>query len=82
MRSITKVIDNMIELIPNEEEYFIATLRSLKSSAEYTSPETMGLRWHNVAIALCEEFGEDRPTEGWQFEVWKEWMGPNWSDYT
>lgn len=81
MRKLTEVIDNMVDLIPNHEINFITELESMRSSAAYCAPEQMVQWWLAVAHLLEDELGEEAPTSGWEFEVWKEWMGPTWEEY-
>lgn len=82
-RDLVKVIDRMVEVIPVSEDILLKQLDSARSSALYTSPETMGLRWARVAELLqdrfCEYVGEV-PQEpkldagSWEEQVFNIWM--------
>lgn len=75
-RILTEVIDKMLLVIPASETSLIAALRSCRSSAEYTAPEMMGLRWEKTATALIGHFGEvPKINEPWEREVVDIWMG-------
>lgn len=79
MRNLIEVIDQMITQIPSDEQLLINELYSNRESAEFSSPETMGLRWENTAEALeglGEPPGGEPPwNEEWKNKVYDIWMG-------
>lgn len=55
MRDITKVIQKIIDCIPDDfkdKEELIKELNNRKESAYYTAPEAMFLRWQEVSYIL------------------------------
>lgn len=73
MRSLTKVIDQILEVIPDSEIDVAYELLDLKSSAEYAAPELMSLWWRETADFLSEnvtDFSQD-----WQDRVFKIFTG-------
>ena len=80
-RKLVDVLDNMIDLVPSHEDVLVTELRRIRSSAAYCSPEMLGQWWSHTANFLWGWFGDEPPTQGWEFEVWKEWMGPTWEEY-
>jgi hypothetical protein len=83
MRNLVEVIDRMKAVIPTTEVRLLNQLESARSSALYTSPETIGLRWGVVAELLEDRFCEDvggQPQEpkfeagSWEQQVFNIWM--------
>lgn len=77
MRNLLEVIDQMLEVIPETEEDLIISLKSNRRSAEFTSPETMSLRWD----VTCETLKNELPVvdsiddfNEWQKKVYNIWM--------
>lgn len=86
MRKLEEVIDQMLAVIPADEDHLRATLESHRRSAEFSSPELLQLRWRETALELedtfCEEIdGEVQPPKlepgSWQEKVFKIWMNQN-----
>jgi hypothetical protein len=76
MRNLVTVIDQMLNVIPTENTSFIIALTSRRSSAEYSAPELMGLRWRSVSETLEDHIPQDATIwTDWQKEVVKIWMG-------
>lgn len=74
-RDIVEVIEQMEEKVPASEKDFLERLKSLRRSAEYSSPETMVLRWEQTGLALAGTFPKDFDDfEDWQKEVYDIWM--------
>lgn len=73
MRSLDKVIDQMIPLIPVEEDDLIKELLSVKQSAVIAAPEAVYIHWQRVADAFSGRFGTP-PTSGWGLEIINIWM--------
>lgn len=83
MRKLEDVIDQMLAVIPADQDHLRATLENHRSSAIFSSPETLQLRWQGTAMDLedtfCEEIdGEVQPPKlepgSWQEKVFKIWM--------
>ena len=74
MRHLPNVIEKMLSWIPWENTVLIASLEDIMDSANYAPPEGMNLWWRQVAHVLCEEFGSQPPTDGWQGKVIDIWM--------
>lgn len=79
MRSLVKVIDQMLCVIPASEGRLIAQLKSNQTSAEYTSPETIGFRWKTTAETLFDRFGDTDEKElmaegSWTKRLFEIWM--------
>lgn len=73
MRSLTKVIDQILEVIPNSEVDVAYELLVIKSSAAYAAPEMMSIWWRETADFLNEnvtDFSQD-----WQDRVFKIFTG-------
>ena len=73
MRSLTKVIDQILEVIPDSEIDVAYELLDLKSSAAYAVPEMMSIWWRETADFLNEnvtDFSQD-----WQNQVFKIFTG-------
>lgn len=67
MRSLTIVIDRMLEVIPNDEIDLARGLLDLKSSAEYAAPEIMSFWWNETAEYLNYTVGNS--TAEWAGKV-------------
>lgn len=74
MRNLIKVIDEMLEVIPDTETDLIAQLRSVQKSARYAAPEMAGYWWRIGEDALMRTV--PNPTDGWQKR-----MAAIWNDY-
>jgi hypothetical protein len=83
VRKLEEVIDQMLMVIPGDQDHLRATLVSHRSSALFASPELVQLRWRETAMELedtfCEEIdGEVQPPKlepgSWQEKVFKIWM--------
>jgi len=75
MRDITKVIDQVIELIPSgsKNESLKKKLLSIKESATYSPPELMRERWLEASIVLDSEIRDSRA--GWKKKIHMLWTG-------
>lgn len=79
MRNLIEVIDQMLCVIPTSETRLIAQLKSNRTSAEYTSPETIGFRWQTTSETLFDRFGDvdekELMAEGsWTKRLFEIWM--------
>jgi hypothetical protein len=83
MRSLERVIDQMLEVIPADETHLIAQLKNSKYSIDYCPPECIGQIWKRCAISLQDRFCKE--VEGrilppvfipnsWQEQVFNIWM--------
>lgn len=52
MRKLEEVIDQMLMVIPGDQDHLRATLVSHRSSALFASPELVQLRWRETAMEL------------------------------
>lgn len=69
-RDLTKVINQMLAVIPYTEVSLIRALESVQSSAAFSAPEIMGVRWKRCAEVLSHGIPVD-PNRwlDWQREV-------------
>lgn len=78
MRDLCKVIENMLEVIPTTETGFIQGLKSCHSSAAFSAPELMGLRWERT-VEVMQDYMPDNSDahtwEEWQRQVIDAWQG-------
>lgn len=83
MRSLEKVIDQMMDVIPLTERRLRNSLRAYKGSVLYCPPESMYIWWRRVAVELEEEFCEEKDgviqppklaKDSWQEQVFNIWM--------
>lgn len=86
MRKLEEVILQMLLVIPGDQDHLRATLESHRSSALFSSPETLMFRWEQTALELeatfCEAIdGEVQPPKlepgSWQEKVFNIWMDIN-----
>ena len=75
MRNLPEVIDQMLAVIP-EGHAIVPVLADIKSSAQFTAPETEVTWWHTVSDTL-QEFLGDPTTDEWKQEVAKIFAGEN-----
>ena len=67
MRNLYKIIDNMLEVIPEENERLIYSLKDIQSSFAFSSPEMVSFWWNECANILNSEI-PDR-LENWHFKL-------------
>ena len=77
MRDICVVIDNIIVVVPEEQERLHHELQSIRSSAEFSSPENMGLSWKRLNDECNNALPEDNEgckllQEEWHFQMIEE----------
>lgn len=58
-RNLDVVIQQILRLVPETETAFLADIADVRSSLAYTSPESMGLRWRQMADCLEDNFPVD-----------------------
>jgi hypothetical protein len=71
MRSLVAVIDRIVDVVPSYEQSFLADLDSIRSSAMFSSPETMSLHWMRLgesAYLYCNGNLTDK-MDPWQIQV-------------
>lgn len=68
-RNIMDVIDTLLCIIPEGEQWFINELKSIKDSASYNPPEAQYLGWERLVEASMDAYGASYPTADWQFNV-------------
>lgn len=74
-RDLTRVIDRMIACIPaGQGATLVKDLEGIKSSAAYTAPEVMAVRWQEGANLLLQYLGPTEPTEGWRLNLVNVWL--------
>jgi hypothetical protein len=54
MRDFYNTIQKVIEMIPEENQEFLQSLKSVQDSSLYTAPEMMGERWFQASKILGE----------------------------
>lgn len=74
MRNLIDVIDQMLSVLPTNEESLRKDLFGRKDSCFYTAPEAMSYRWEEVANILVNRFGKTEPISGWQKKIVDIWM--------
>jgi ribosomal protein L6P/L9E len=73
MRDLVKVIDKMIEIIPENNNTLILQLKNLQGSVLFSAPELMKFRWEQCAEILNDNISG--VTEDWQKELQKVFSG-------
>ena len=68
MRNIVAVINKMLKEIPVTEAGFRGELESIKTSAMYAAPETMGVMWRRAAESINYNMPYP-PATDWQKKV-------------
>lgn len=72
MRNLVKVIDEMIKVIPEENEEFISELKRIQSDQiQWTAPESM-VRWEEISYTL-QDYAIEEPMEEWQYKILSIW---------
>jgi len=72
MRSLSLVIQQMLDVIPSSEEGLRTRLTGIYSSVLYAAPEIMHTFWLQAADALMDEIGST-PSEEWHTAVINIW---------
>ena len=67
MRNLADVIDQMVEVIPANEETLIARLNATRQSVLFAAPELESFWWNMCAERLNDEIGQ--PTKKWQKQI-------------
>lgn len=67
MRNLSDVVDQMLEVIPTENESLINRLKAAKQSSLFAAPEMQSVFWNECFTSLVSEIGE--PVEDWQKKV-------------
>lgn len=62
-RDICKVIDFLIEVIPQTEHHVVSGMRHIQRKATYTPPEGWANRWYELAVFLHDELGTEHTRE-------------------
>jgi hypothetical protein len=68
-RDIAKVIDAMLQHVPQDRSQLRRNLQRLKMAVAFTAPESIGQRWHelqyvfNNAVFGAEEWNRDKAPE-------------------
>ena len=74
MRDLTRIIGEIIVELPEGHDHIISLLKSVLSSAIYSSPELMGFRWMQVSNIL-NDYIPYPPEEEWQKNIDKIFSG-------
>lgn len=69
MRDIVVVIDEMLDLVPNDELELRDHLRALQTTARYMAPEMQRGVWESGAVILADRFGPVPPEDGWKADI-------------
>lgn len=73
MRNLYDVIEQMIALVPGNEEEFLEGIRAVQSSAAFSAPEMIGLHWRRAAALIQERFEDpDNPNQPLFTAPWQE----------
>ncbi len=75
-RVLADVLEEVIELVPEEQEQLRKRLTSVRESALYTAPEDMAQRWragHSVLFDVLSAAGKG--ANGWCLQVANVWSG-------
>jgi hypothetical protein len=67
-RNLCKIVEEMLEEIPTDQENFISSLKDNLSSVSYSAPEAIGFWWNQVYTTL-QYYIPDKPIEEWHFKV-------------
>lgn len=68
MRNLVTVLNEIIEVIPKENDEMINHLKHLRESASYSAPEVMYMWWNLVHESLLD-YISDIPKEEWEWKV-------------
>lgn len=74
-RQLPKLIDEILAVIPKEEETLREQLDSVKQSATYATPEVMHEWWCKTASVLAGNI--DDPINDWHWNVARIFSGDN-----
>ena len=66
-RNLIDVIDQMIDVIPKNNNHLISQLRDIQDSQKFRAPEDM-IGWQNVNEIL-NKFNFNKHTPEWQLEI-------------
>ena len=69
MRYLPDVLKLVIAEVPVNEHELIASLKDLKSSAEFAAPEMHSMWWQELGMLLNDEIPD--PKEQWHFKIGK-----------
>lgn len=69
MRDLSKVLNDILNVIPKPEEDLIISLCKIRESVRYSAPELIGMWWDEVHSILMSYITEN-PIQDWQYEVW------------
>ena len=67
-RKLTDVIDEILEIIPEQETDFINQLKDIHASVSCAPPELFGTWWSETYETLWSNI-PPKPTEYWQYKV-------------
>lgn len=67
MRNLIDVINEMLKVVPKEQEQIISYLKAIQDSQIYRAPENM-IGWYQVSEML-QEFEFNKKTPMWQLEM-------------
>lgn len=65
MRDLTVIIEQMLSVIPEDEDDFRGSLEAVKTSALYTAPEAVTFRWVEAAD-IVNEYLPYPPDKEWE----------------
>lgn len=66
MRDLSRVIEALLPIIPDEYEALSAELHEIMDEIRYQPPEMMREWWIALAHAFHHHIGKEAPTEGWK----------------
>lgn len=69
MRDLSKVISDILEVIPKPEEDLIISLCKIRESVRYSAPELINMWWNETHSVLIDCITEN-PTQDWEYKVW------------
>lgn len=71
MRELSTVIDQLLDVIPQEQRDFREQLNAVKSSVHFAAPEMVSHWWTKAAHLLTRHIPVIQ--DGWHFKVLKIW---------
>lgn len=73
-RNLTALLESILEIVPEEEEFFRGRLSSIIEGTIYCPPEGMSLWWHRAADFFGKTMTYPKKLEGWQRRLYVLWM--------
>jgi hypothetical protein len=70
MRDLSKVLNDILEVIPKPEEDLIISLCKIRESIRYSAPELISMWWDEAHGTLIDYVSITKPMKDWEYRVW------------